>query len=123
MTYKFYHIGSDEGGYSFYSLSKCNIGLGHRMLSILDLSSHGHQSMKFDNLEIVYNGKAYNFKENRNDHYHMRFEIRMLYSIWKMIKLDYIKYSWEKYFEFYINNSDLMYKTILMYNTNKNHQI
>ena len=40
----------------------------------------------------------------RNDHYHMGFEIRMLYSIWKMVKLDYIKKSWEKYFEFYINN-------------------
>jgi len=38
----------------------------------------------------------------RNDHYHMGFEIRMLYSIWKITNLDYIKNSWEKYFKFYI---------------------
>ena len=47
--------------------------------------------MEFDNLEIVYNGKVYNCKEIRNDHYHMGFEIRMLYSIWKMTRLNYIK--------------------------------
>ena len=40
----------------------------------------------------------------RNDHYHMGFEIRMLYSIWKMIDLEYIKNSWQKYFDFYLNN-------------------
>jgi hypothetical protein len=40
----------------------------------------------------------------RNDHYHMGFEIRMLYSIWKISNLDYIKESWEKYVNFYLNN-------------------
>ncbi|GAB6045604.1 asparagine synthase (glutamine-hydrolyzing) [Caminibacter profundus] len=67
MTDVLHHRGPDDSGYSFYSLSKCNIGLGHRRLSILDLSSHGHQPMKFDNLEIVYNGEVYNFKEIRNE--------------------------------------------------------
>ena len=67
MTDVLYHRGPDDKGYSFYSLSNCNIGLGHRRLSILDLSNHGHQPMKFDNLEIVYNGEVYNFKEIRNE--------------------------------------------------------
>ena len=65
MTDVLYHRGPDDSGYSFYSLSGCNIGLGHRRLSILDLSSHGHQPMKFDNLEVIYNGEVYNFKEIR----------------------------------------------------------
>jgi asparagine synthase (glutamine-hydrolysing) len=67
MTDVLYHRGPDDSGYSFYSLSNCNVGLGHRRLSILDLSSHGHQPMKFDNLEIVYNGEVYNFKEIRDE--------------------------------------------------------
>jgi len=62
-----YHRGPDDSGYSFYSLDNCNIGLGHRRLSILDLSSHGHQPMKFEHLEIVYNGEVYNFKEIKNE--------------------------------------------------------
>ena len=67
MTDVLYHRGPDDSGYSFYSLNNCNIGLGHRRLSILDLSAHGHQPMKFDNLEMVYNGEVYNFKEIRNE--------------------------------------------------------
>jgi rhamnogalacturonyl hydrolase YesR len=39
----------------------------------------------------------------KNDHYHMGFEIRMLYSIWKMTNLSYILNSWQKYFNFYLN--------------------
>jgi len=65
MTDVLYYRGPDDSGYNFYSLNNCNVGLGHRRLSILDLSSHGHQPMKFDNLEIVYNGEVYNFKEIR----------------------------------------------------------
>jgi asparagine synthase (glutamine-hydrolysing) len=42
MTDILYHRGLDDNGYSFYSLEKCNIGLGHRRLSILDLSAQGH---------------------------------------------------------------------------------
>lgn len=63
MTDILHHRGPDDSGYSFYENEYANIGLGHRRLSILDLSSHGHQPMSFQNLEIVYNGEVYNFSE------------------------------------------------------------
>jgi asparagine synthase (glutamine-hydrolysing) len=43
--------------------------LGHRRLSIIDLSPAGHQPMEYngDNLWIVYNGEIYNYKELRKE--------------------------------------------------------
>lgn len=43
--------------------------LGHRRLSILDLSQAGHQPMQNDNgqMTIVYNGEIYNFKTLRDE--------------------------------------------------------
>lgn len=67
MTEALYHRGPDDGGHSFFEHPSANIGLGHKRLSILDLSSHGHQPMRFDHLEIVYNGEVYNFKEIRSE--------------------------------------------------------
>jgi asparagine synthase (glutamine-hydrolysing) len=67
MTDTLHHRGPDDSGYSFYESKYANVGLGHRRLSILDLSTHGHQPMAFENLEIVYNGEVYNFKEIRED--------------------------------------------------------
>lgn len=43
------------------------ISLGHVRLSIIDLSSYGHQPMVFDNLVMVYNGEIYNFVEIREE--------------------------------------------------------
>ena len=44
------------------------VGLGHRRLSILDLSSSGHQPMLYaDKFWIVYNGEIYNYLELRNE--------------------------------------------------------
>jgi asparagine synthase (glutamine-hydrolysing) len=65
MTDVLHHRGPDDSGYSFYGNDYANIGLGHRRLSILDLSTHGHQPMAYKSLEIVYNGEVYNFKEIR----------------------------------------------------------
>jgi asparagine synthase (glutamine-hydrolysing) len=67
MTDVLHHRGPDDSGYSFYNVKNCNIGLGHRRLSILDLSTHGHQPMLYNNLEMVYNGEVYNFKEVRKE--------------------------------------------------------
>ena len=76
MTDILHHRGPDDSGYSFYKKDNFFIGLGHRRLSILDLSSYGHQPMKFNSLEIVYNGEVYNFKEIRDElkNYGYKFE-------------------------------------------------
>jgi len=39
--------------------------LGHRRLSIIDLSEHGHQPYTYENLYMVYNGEIYNYIELR----------------------------------------------------------
>jgi len=65
MTDVLHHRGPDDSGYSFYANSEKNIGLGHRRLSVLDLSKHGHQPMSYEDLEIIYNGEVYNFREIR----------------------------------------------------------
>ncbi len=46
-----------------------NIGLGHRRLSIIDISNKGHQPMSDYSNEIVisYNGEIYNFKEIKKE--------------------------------------------------------
>ena len=67
MTDVLFHRGPDDNGYDFFSFNKYNLGMGHRRLSILDLSSSAHQPMKFEDIEIVYNGEIYNFKEIRNE--------------------------------------------------------
>ena len=47
----------------------CNLGFGHRRLSIIDLSNAGHQPMSNDKKDvwIIYNGEIYNFKELRDE--------------------------------------------------------
>ena len=67
LTDILHHRGPDDSGYTFYEEPCFNVGLGHRRLSILDLSKHGHQPMLFEDLEIVYNGEVYNFKEIREE--------------------------------------------------------
>ncbi len=61
------HRGPDASGTCSQNFDGFNIGLGHRRLSILDLSSKGQQPMIFENLSIVYNGEVYNFKEIRDE--------------------------------------------------------
>lgn len=57
------HRGPDDGGVFVHG----NIGLGHRRLSIIDLSSAGRQPLFNEDgtIVIVFNGEIYNFKELR----------------------------------------------------------
>lgn len=58
------HRGPDDGG--VYISPDQKVGLGHRRLSIIDLSPLGHQPMRYMNrYEIVFNGEIYNFQEKR----------------------------------------------------------
>jgi asparagine synthase (glutamine-hydrolysing) len=43
------------------------VALGHRRLSIIDLTSNGAQPMHLGNTSLVYNGEAFNFQELRRD--------------------------------------------------------
>lgn len=57
--------GPDDSGY----IVNEDIGyaLGHRRLSIIDLSQAGHQPMANENIEIVFNGEIYNYKELKEE--------------------------------------------------------
>ena len=61
------HRGPDGAGYKVFS--DVNLGLGHRRLSILDLSDAGKQPMSFaqERYWITYNGEIYNFVELREE--------------------------------------------------------
>ena len=58
------HRGPDDEGFYFDK----NLSFGHRRLSILDLSSDGHQPMHFSNkYTITYNGEVYNYLEIKDE--------------------------------------------------------
>jgi len=58
------HRGPDDEGYYFGN----NFAFGHRRLSILDLSSDGHQPMSYiDKYTITYNGEIYNYLEIKEE--------------------------------------------------------
>jgi asparagine synthase (glutamine-hydrolysing) len=67
MTDQLKHRGPDDSGYFEFVNNGTYLGLGHRRLSILDLSAKGHQPMTFDNCVIVFNGEIYNYQEIRQD--------------------------------------------------------
>ena len=57
------HRGPDADG--FWSVDNTEVVLGHRRLSILDITSNGNQPMssKSGRFVISYNGEVYNYKE------------------------------------------------------------
>jgi len=58
------HRGPDDEG--FFNTS--SVSFGHRRLSILDLSNHGHQPMHYmDKYVITYNGEIYNYIEIKKE--------------------------------------------------------
>jgi asparagine synthase (glutamine-hydrolysing) len=63
------HRGPDDGGLKYFALSDASVwvSLQHRRLSIIDLSSAGHQPMcnEDESVWIIFNGEIYNFQELR----------------------------------------------------------
>ena len=62
-----HHRGPDESGYEMFLTNSCQIGLGHRRLSIIDLSETGKQPMRYEHLWITFNGEIYNYKEVKKE--------------------------------------------------------
>jgi len=67
MTETIAHRGPDDSGIRIFDRSRQRVSLGHRRLSIIDLSPAGHQPMtnEDETVWIVFNGEIYNFPELR----------------------------------------------------------
>ncbi len=61
------HRGPDGEGYGCYDNDKATVGLGHRRLSIIDLSDGGSQPQTFKSLHITFNGEVYNYAEIKKE--------------------------------------------------------
>ncbi|MES1226187.1 MAG: asparagine synthetase B, partial [Bacteroidota bacterium] len=57
------HRGPDGTGYEFFQEEQFQLGLGHRRLSIIDLSSAASQPMWYKQFCIIFNGEMYNYAE------------------------------------------------------------
>ncbi|MEO7445215.1 MAG: asparagine synthase (glutamine-hydrolyzing) [Ferruginibacter sp.] len=57
------HRGPDGQGQALETVGGTQVGLGHRRLSIIDLSSDASQPMWYKNFCIVFNGEMYNYQE------------------------------------------------------------
>ncbi|RUM90438.1 MAG: N-acetylglutaminylglutamine amidotransferase [Thiomicrospira sp.] len=64
--------GPDDGG----TWVQNHVGLGHRRLSIIDLSDGGHQPMLDDEISLVFNGCIYNYEALRNELIELGHEFR-----------------------------------------------
>ncbi len=63
------HRGPDGRGAMAFHLDKFNVCLGHRRLSIIDLSERGSQPMAYgdQSLWVVFNGEIYNYIEIKSE--------------------------------------------------------
>ena len=66
MTERIVHRGPDAGVWT-HENDRVSVHLGHRRLSIIDLSAAADQPMIKDNLVLVYNGELYNYREIRQE--------------------------------------------------------
>src|SRR5689334_2411397 len=61
------HRGPDGAGTRIEQVGRWSVGLGHRRLSIIDLTSTGNQPMASHDSQhwVTYNGEIYNYPEVR----------------------------------------------------------
>lgn len=64
-----HHRGPDDRGCEYFDIRNSKLVLGHTRLSIIDLSSSGHQPMTTQDglFTIVFNGEIYNYKELKSE--------------------------------------------------------
>ena len=65
MTERIAHRGPDAGALWSHEDERVSIHLGHRRLSIIDLSTSANQPLVKGDLTLVYNGELYNYRELR----------------------------------------------------------
>jgi len=65
MTERIAHRGPDAGAIWSHQDERASIYLGHRRLSIIDLSASANQPLVKGGLTLVYNGELYNYRELR----------------------------------------------------------
>jgi asparagine synthase (glutamine-hydrolysing) len=65
MTDRIAHRGPDAAGFWSHEDDRVTVQLGHRRLSIIDLSTAANQPLSKDGLTIVYNGELYNYRTVR----------------------------------------------------------
>ena len=65
MTDRIAHRGPDANGVWNFEDHRVMVQLGHRRLSIIDLSAAADQPLSKNGLTLVYNGELYNYKELR----------------------------------------------------------
>ncbi|MCT4645615.1 MAG: asparagine synthase (glutamine-hydrolyzing) [Carboxylicivirga sp.] len=63
MNNKILHRGPDAEGSFVYK----NVGLGHRRLSIIDLSAQANQPLVYQQYYLIFNGEIYNYIELREE--------------------------------------------------------
>lgn len=67
MTQTLTHRGPDAFSFEQINSANCQLGLGHRRLSIIDLSEGGKQPMSFNEYWICFNGEVYNYNEIKRE--------------------------------------------------------
>lgn len=68
-----HHRGPDDRGHDLYTFGGATLGLAQSRLSIIDLSSAGHQPMhsRDGRWVLVFNGEIYNYRELREQLSHL----------------------------------------------------
>lgn len=61
------HRGPDDFGAEILDFKETAIGFGQTRLSIIDLSSGGHQPFHYKHFSMVFNGEIYNYKEIKEE--------------------------------------------------------
>jgi len=67
MTDRIAHRGPDATGIWAFEDERVTVQLGHRRLSIIDLSAAADQPLSKGGLTLAYNGELYNYKELRTE--------------------------------------------------------
>jgi asparagine synthase (glutamine-hydrolysing) len=60
------HRGPDGQGTYLTRKNNTSIGLGHRRLAVIDLSTEANQPMHYSSLHLIFNGEIYNYNEVRD---------------------------------------------------------